>query len=82
MARLNVDFILVLLTASALCAQPQIGGNTCSNSILNGPYFWQLSGAVGNANVAAPAVELARIVADGKMSFSGVKESSYRWTNA
>jgi uncharacterized protein (TIGR03437 family) len=73
MARIGVDCILVLLLgASALCAQPEIGGGTCSNSSFNGPYFWLLSGAFVSA--AAPGAELARIVTDGNGSFSGVAE--------
>jgi uncharacterized protein (TIGR03437 family) len=74
MNRLNVDFLLILLAAGALCAQPQIGGGTCSNASFNGPYFWQLSGALVSAGVAVPAAELARIITDGNGAFSGTAE--------
>ena len=71
MARAGVLSIIVLLMASALCAQ-QIGGGTCSNSTINGSYFWQIAGVLATTTGGTvPLHELAGIVTDGKGSFSG-----------
>jgi hypothetical protein len=61
MARLAANCIVIFSIATALWAQPQISGGTCSNSTFNGPYFWLVSGAVVRAGVVVPGGGLARM---------------------
>jgi uncharacterized protein (TIGR03437 family) len=62
------------LCVHAAAATPKIGGGTCSNSTVNGTYFYLLSGSVASGGQVGPYSELGKLVADGQ---GGVQGSSY-----
>jgi len=68
--------LLAALLATAVHAAPQIGGGTCSVSMVNGTYFYLLSGWVASGGGIAPYAELGKLVADGSGNVSGQSYSS------
>ena len=68
--------ILAFLLTTAVQAQPQIGGGVCTNSTLNGVYYYLLSGDLLSGNQAYPYVELGKLVADGHGGISGNSHAS------
>src|SRR5262245_60173307 len=66
---------LIFVSIVPTYAQPQVGGMTCSNATLSGPYFWLLSGSLINGNQVLPATEISRMVMDGRGTFSGSSQS-------
>ena len=68
--------ILASLLTTAVQAQPQIGGGVCTNSTLNGIYYYLLSGDLLSGNQAYPYVELGKLVADGQGGVSGSSHAS------
>ena len=67
--------ILILLTGtSALGASsnvPQIGGGSCSTSMVNGTYYYVLAGTVSSGGADVPYAELGELVANGSGGVSG-----------
>jgi len=63
--------ILAAMNVQAASAAPQIGGGTCSTSMVTGTYFYLLSGSVASGGGAAPYAELGKLVADGMGGVSG-----------
>ena len=67
--------ILILLTgASAFGASsnvPQIGGGTCSTSMVNGTYYYILAGTVSSGGADVPYAELGELLANGSGGVSG-----------
>lgn len=57
-------------------AQTQIGGGTCTNSILNGTFFYLQGGTVIDARQAVAAEELGKLVTDGAGSVTGQSTTS------
>jgi uncharacterized protein (TIGR03437 family) len=68
--------ILAFLLAAALQAQPQIGGGVCTNSTLNGIYYYFLSRDLLSGNAVYPYVELGKLVANGQGGLSGNSHAS------
>lgn len=70
-----LSLLLILLTsASAFAAPgnaPQIGGSSCSTSIINGTYFYVLTGTVGSGGESVPYAELGQLFANGSGGLSG-----------
>src|SRR5271155_2417012 len=66
---------LILLTGtSALGASgnvPQIGGGSCSTSMVNGTYYYILAGTVSSDGADVPYAELGELVANGSGGVSG-----------
>jgi uncharacterized protein (TIGR03437 family) len=50
---------------------PQIGGASCSTSMVNGTYFYMLTGTVSSRGESVPYLELGDLVANGSGSVSG-----------
>jgi hypothetical protein len=65
-----------LSAITSLHAQPQIGGSTCTNSTLSGPYSYVLSGSLISGGQAEPYAELGRLNADGHGKFTGGSQTS------
>jgi hypothetical protein len=63
--------VLAFTLTTALQAQPQIGGGTCTNSTLSGIYYYLLGGYLVSGSQAIPYVELGKLVADGQGGLSG-----------
>lgn len=68
---LFLAMLIVVAAMSANAATPQIGGGTCSNSMVSGMYFYLLSGSVASGGSAAPYAELGKLMADGNGGVSG-----------
>jgi uncharacterized protein (TIGR03437 family) len=68
------NILIQLRLAATGPAPPKIGGGTCSNSTVNGTYFYLLSGSVASGGQVGPYSELGKLVADGQ---GGVQGSSY-----
>jgi uncharacterized protein (TIGR03437 family) len=70
-----VPLALILLTATSAFAAPantpQIGGATCTASMVNGTYFYMLTGINALGGTAAPYAELGQLVANGSGGLSG-----------
>ncbi len=70
-----VPLVLFLLAgASAFGATnstPQIGGGSCTTSMVNGSYFYILAGTVSSGGADVPYAELGELVADGSGNVSG-----------
>ncbi len=70
-----VTAILFLLTGTsafgASSNSPQIGGGSCSTSMLNGTYFYMLAGTVSSGGADVPYAELGELVANGSGGVSG-----------
>ena len=70
-----VPLALVLLTATSAFAAPanapQIGGATCSAAMVNGTYFYLLTGINATGGTAAPYAEFGQLVANGSGGISG-----------
>lgn len=62
---------LILLAGTLAFAAPQIGGGSCSTSMVNGTYFYTLAGTVQFGGAEAPYAELGELVADGSGDVSG-----------
>lgn len=71
---------LILLTAvSAFAAPgnaPQIGGASCTTSMLNGTYFYLLTGTVSSGGSSVPYAELGQLVVNGSGGLSGSSSSN------
>lgn len=70
-----VPLVLFLLArASAFGATnstPQIGGGSCTTSMVNGSYFYILAGTVSSGGADVPYAELGELVAEGSGNVSG-----------
>src|ERR1700686_1919527 len=73
---LFLAMVSVVAAMSANAATPQIGGGTCSTSMVSGTYFYLLSGSVALGRGAAPYAELGKLVADGMGGVSGQSSAS------
>jgi len=56
--------------------QPQIGGGTCTNAILNGTYFYLLAGSIASGSQFSPYAELGKLVTDGNGGVAGQSAAS------
>lgn len=74
-SRFNISVLAFLLT-SAVQAQPLIGGGSCTNSTLNGVYYYLLTGDLLSGNLVYPYAELGKLVADGQGNVSGSSHAS------
>lgn len=52
------------------------GGDTCTNAIFNGTYYYVLSGDLASGNTFYPYAELGKLVADGQGNVSGQSQAS------
>ena len=71
--------LVVLTTVSALAAPanaPQIGGASCTASMINGTYFYLLTGTVSSGGPSIPYAELGQLVANGSGGLSGSSSSN------
>ena len=68
---LTLVALFASLSFNAIGAVPQIGGGTCSTSMVNGPYFYLLAGTVSSNGENLPYAELGEIIADGSGGVSG-----------
>lgn len=50
---------------------PQIGGGSCSTSMVSGTYFYVLAGTVASGGQGVPYAELGQLVANGSGTVSG-----------
>ena len=66
------------LTSFAALGQtrPQIGGGTCSTSMVSGTYFYLVGGEVASSGGGAIYAELGKLVADGSGNVSGQSYAS------
>ncbi|HEX5229604.1 MAG TPA: IPT/TIG domain-containing protein [Bryobacteraceae bacterium] len=55
---------------------PQIGGGSCAPAILNGTYYYLLTGTMGTAGGGIPYAELGQLVANGNGGLSGSSSSN------
>lgn len=55
---------------------PQIGGASCTTSMINGTYFYVLTGTVSSGSPNVPYAELGQFVANGSGSLSGSSSSN------
>ena len=66
---------LALLTAASASAAsstaPQVGGGSCSAAMINGTYFYILSGTVSSNGQGVPYAEFGQLVANGSGGISG-----------
>jgi uncharacterized protein (TIGR03437 family) len=68
--------LLLILVLAPLKAQTQIGGGTCSNSTINGAYFYLLSGEVLSNGSTDAYAELGMLTADGNGNITGQSRAS------
>ncbi len=63
--------VFVSLSFGLNAATPQIGGGSCSSSMLTGTYFYLLTGIVASGGQVVSYAELGKLVADGNGGVSG-----------
>jgi uncharacterized protein (TIGR03437 family) len=68
------NILIQLRLASSGPPPPQIGGGTCSTSMVNGTYFYLSNGVATSNGSIVPFAELTKLVADG---LGGVSGQSY-----
>jgi uncharacterized protein (TIGR03437 family) len=72
-----VAAILVVIPHAALAqTRPQIGGGTCTTSIVTGTYFYLVGGEVASSGGGTVYAELGKLVADGNGNVSGQSYAS------
>jgi hypothetical protein len=69
-------FLFALSICLPIHSQSQIGGGNCTNAILNGTYYYVLSGTLISGNTIYPYAELGKLVADGQGNTSGRSQAS------
>ena len=77
--RIAIRFCLFLscpFLAVHLHGQAQIGGGTCTNTTLNGTYYYVTGGTLVSGNTIYPYAELGKLVADGQGNVSGRSQAS------
>ena len=78
--RCNLIALLVFMTAAAAlgapATTPQIGGANCTASMLNGTYFYLLTGTVSTGGPSVPYAELGQLLANGSGGLSGNSSSN------